>query len=583
MFGKKKEISEKFISNQDEEIKDDPSSPIKKDKAKNTSQNNAKNNFIFWGSDYKFKPEIEIYFTLKEYSNVIQNSKRAIAVDRNSSIKLLSFEICESFNKLPEYKDLEGLTVNLSKIDEEKNLPSEGKVIDFLKNGDIVYVNLDSDEIWINVNIKMTNMINKITNISMDIKIKNESSFGELRYKLLKEGIKHFLDNDNNNHFHYIISKYNITHSVHGKIDENKLKEFGNMKIRQLFKFKDKLNIYIEFYPLEFILFKRLKNISIPQKEKEKEKMIKRKSLWERFKSLQFREFLANKSFIKEKNYIFSYMKNIFSDKTFASYCYLYSLDRNNNFDIICDCFDDDSKDLSTLNINNINDNESIEIDNNLGRRNRSFFRKRKNLNSSLSNSTIILDEPKISLMITPPEEKEKKRWKGKEDDYIVYKNKNFSSKNIMLFKDEKKEEDDKIIIYKDLKPKQIFKKPAPDAKIKVGVSNRIDLCSDFDKYFDRGNFIEYICSIFKMNIKKGCLEKTFSPIFRNLKIKEKEINDKKNKKRKKIKKRKDKNVELLFSQVYPIKRLNFEIGIFSLFILVIFIFLSFLISYTYY
>lgn len=103
-----------------------------------------------------------------------------------------------------------------------------------------------------------------------------------------------------------------------------------------------------------------------------------------------------------------------------------------------------------------------------------------------------------------------------------------------MFFKDSKKEEDDKIIIYKDLKPKQIFKKQTPDAKIKVGVSHRIDLCSDFDKYFDRGNFIEYICSIFKMNIKKGCLEKTFSPIFRNLKIKEKEISDKKGKKRKK-------------------------------------------------
>lgn len=154
---------------------------------------------------------------------------------------------------------------------------------------------------------------------------------------------------------------------------------------------------------MEFILFRRLKNISIPQKEKEKEKMIKRKSLWERFKSLQFRELLANKSFIKEKNYIFSYMKDIFSDKTFASYCYLYSLDNKNNFDIIDDCFDDDSKDLSTLNINNINDNESIEVDNNIGGRNRSFFNKRKNLNISLSNSTIILDEPKISLMIAPP------------------------------------------------------------------------------------------------------------------------------------------------------------------------------------
>jgi hypothetical protein len=158
-----------------------------------------------------------------------------------------------------------------------------------------------------------------------------------------------------------------------------------------------------------------------------------------------------------------------------------------------------------------------------------------------------------------------------------------------MLLKDTKEEEEDnKIIIYKDLKPKQIFKKLSPisEFKIKAGVPYKIDLCSDFDKYFDRGKFIEFISSIFKMNIKKGCLEKANIPIFRNLKIKEKKIGDKNNKKRKKRKKRKerkDKDIGLFYVQVYPIKRLNFEIGIFSFFILVIFIFLSFLISYTFY
>ena len=86
--------------------------------------------------------------------------------------------------------------MNISKIDEEKNLPSEGKVVDFLKNGDIVYVNLDSNKIWNNINLKMTHKINKIMNIWMNIKIKNECSFRELRYKLLKEGIKNFLDKD---------------------------------------------------------------------------------------------------------------------------------------------------------------------------------------------------------------------------------------------------------------------------------------------------------------------------------------------------------------------------------------------------
>ena len=581
MFGKKKEISEKFIAKLDEEINDDPPNSPKKDRTKNISQDNARNNFIFCGSDNMFKPEIEIYFTLKEYSNLIQDSKRAIAVDRNSSIKFLSSEICKSFSKLPEYQDLEGLNVILSKIDEEKNLPSEAKVIDFLKNGDILYVNLDSNEIWTNINIKMTNMINKIVNVSMDIKIKNESSFRELRYKILKEGINHFLDKDSKNSFHYIISKFNITHSAHGKIDESKLKTIENMKIKQLFKFKDKLNIYIEFYPLEFILFKRLKTILISQKEKEK--VNKRKSPWERFKYLQFRELLTNKVYIKEKNYIFSYIKDIFSDKIFTSNCYIYSLDNNNTLDTTDDFFDDDKKDLSTLNLNNINDSESIEFDSDVRGRNRSFFSKIKTLGSNFSNSTIIVEEQKIGLIVVP--QKEKRRGRGKDDVYIVYKSKNYSSRNLAIFKDEKKEKDDEFIIYEDLKPRQIYKKSSPisDVKIKVGISHRNDLCSDFDKYFDKSKFIEFICSLFKMNIKKDCLEKTNIPIFRNLKIKEKEIGDKNNKKRKKRKKKKDKDIGLFSVQVYPLKRLNFEIGIFSIFILAIFIFLSFLLSYTYY
>ena len=583
MFGKKKEISEKYISKLDEEINDDPQNSPKKDRAKNISQGNARNSFIFCGSDNMFKPEIEIYFILKEYSNQVQDSKRAIAVDRNSSIKFLSSEICESFSKLPEYQDLEGLNVILSKIDEEKNLPSEAKVIDFLKNGDIVYVNLDSNEIWTSVNIKMTNMINKIVNVSMDIKIKNESSFRELRYKILKEGINYFLDKDNKNSFHYIISKFNITHSAHGKIDEIKLKTIENMKIKQLFKFKDKLNIYIEFNPLEFILFKRLKTISIPQKEK----VNKRKSPWEKFKNLQFRELLTNKMYIKEKNYIFSYIKDIFSDKIFTSNCYIYSLDNNNTLDTTDKFFDDDKKedkkDLSTLNINNSNDSESIEFDKDARGRNRSFFSKFKTLGSNFSNSTIIVEEQKIGLIVVPQNERGRGSWKN--DDYIVYKSKNYSSRNLAIFKDEKKEENDEIIIYKDLKPRQNFKKPSPifDAKIKVCMSHRNDLCSDFVKYFDKSKFIEFICSLFKMNIKKGCLEKTNIPIIRNLKIKEKEIGDKNNKKRKKRKKKKNKDIGIFSVQVYPIKRLNFEIGIFSFFILAIFIFLSFLLSYTYY
>ena len=52
---------------------------------------------------------------------------------------------------------MEGLTAkNLKKRDEDKPLSIEGTVGDVLRNGDIIYFDLVSNEIWIKVNIKMT-------------------------------------------------------------------------------------------------------------------------------------------------------------------------------------------------------------------------------------------------------------------------------------------------------------------------------------------------------------------------------------------------------------------------------------------
>ena len=98
-------------------------------------------------------------------------------------MELLSYKICETFGQFPEYQNLEGLTAtNLTKMDEEKkNLPLEGKVGDVLRNGDIIYLDLISNEIWIKTNITMSNVTNKNLklNISLDIKVKRESSFKE--------------------------------------------------------------------------------------------------------------------------------------------------------------------------------------------------------------------------------------------------------------------------------------------------------------------------------------------------------------------------------------------------------------------
>jgi hypothetical protein len=523
-------------------------------------------------------------------------------------------------------------------MDEEKNLPTEGKVGDYLRNGDIIYLDLVSNEVWIKVNICMKNIIYKKRrlNVTMDVKIKNDSFFRELRIKLLKYGIMCFLNKYRKENFHYIISKFTLSHSVHGDIDESKLKIFENMKIMQLFKFKDRMNLEIHFYPLECILFKKLKNIPKPKKEKSSRK----KSSWERFKILRFKEFLFSASYIKEKEYLFNFFKNLFMDKSFSSKCYLYSLHNDNITESRDDAYDikDDKKEneneLTNLNINNINnENENLEYENNSNKNNDSlsFLNKSKTFDSnSFKNNSIAFEENKFSLLIDfPNEDQEQEQDQDENED----QGNKYLSKNVMIYKEflgnniineeddenenendvyvhkfrkksfkkhrqsKKKffgtldfeiinkndllEEEEEVIVYKDLKPKKIFKKPTADVNMKLwGLSNKIDLCSDFDRLFDRNKFITAICGLFKIYIKKGSLERSIIPVVRGFKIEEKKMVAANNRKRKK---RKSINSTSLYGQMFPIKRLNMEIGIFSFFVFAILIFFSYLISYTYY
>ena len=223
-----------------------------------------------------------------------------------------------------------------------------------------------------------------------------------------------FLNKYRKENFHYIISKFTLSHSVHGDIDESRLKTFENMKIKQLFKFKDRMNLEIHFYPLELILFKRLKNIPKPKKEK----FGRKKSAWERFKALRFKDLLSSATFIKEKGYIFNFFKNLFMDKNFSSNCYIYSLNNDNitkERDDIYDKYEkkDSENDLPNLNINNVkNENENIDYENNSNKNNdsmiynNSFLNKSKTLDSHFfKNTTITLEENKFSLLIDSPNE----------------------------------------------------------------------------------------------------------------------------------------------------------------------------------
>ena len=638
MFGKKKEITQKFIEKNEE--KSDEIIETKKEKNKN-APGNSESNFIFYGSNNKFAKQLEIYATLKSNkdTNETLNPKNKklilVVVDSTSSMELLSYKIRESFGQFPEYQNLEGLTAtNLTKMDEEKKiLPTEGKVGDFLGNGDIIYLDLISNEIWIKVTITLSNVINKKSqlNVSMDIKVKNELTFRELRYKILKFGIMCFSDNFKKSdlQYHYIISEYSISTPTHGNIEDNKLRTIDDMKIKQLFTFKNNMKIGIKFYPLEFVLFQKLKAISISKKEKPP----KRKIL-EKFKFLKFRELLINKRYRREKEFIFNYIKNnLLQNEIILSKCYIYSFFDNTRSDIIDDNYEDnkkeEDKDGSFQNaINGLEDPDNIDFDlsgrrKSLGQFNNSLNKSSFNKNSKIlgeSSGSYLFEDSKCNLIVIPQKKE------NDENGINNFKNKNYQSSKILslienddidyndliksdnkdfyarkkkrknslldkvkpkvatsgvldfeiIDKDDLLEKDDDMLIYKDLRPKELIKKPKLYGKHNYKDS---DLCDDFGDYLQKINFINFICGLYLMNIQKGSLEKCTLPHLRGYKVTEKKImSNNKKKKKKKIK-----DSVSYYNHIFPLKRLNCELSIFSIFVFGILIFLSYLISNTYY
>ena len=626
MFGRKKEITQKFIEQTKEEveIKNDNDEP-KKEKIEDNLQSKDSDNFIFYGENNKFSKQLEIYATLKDPQEKIQKDKLVlILIDSTSSIEYLSMKICEKFSQFPEYQNLNGLrAINLTKLNDEKNLPNEGKVEDVLRNGDIIYLDLISNDIWIKVIINMFNVINKNSKliVSMDVKIRNELTFKHLRYKLLKSGIMCFLDkySKSENNFHYVVSELNLSTSVNGNIDENKLKTIDDMTIKQLFNFKSSIKLEIKFFPLEFILFQKLKILSVPKE------VLEKNPLWNKFKQLRFRELLNIKKYQKEKIYIFNYFKKLFENKESLPKCYIYSIDEDININK-----SEHSSRYASENIINNSDNKDLDESENLrlsqynNQFNKSIFNWSDIEKSSdiINTSSIIKETERMALFILPPKQERQdeiiidsnKTKRQRKNRKITSKNLNFnlsefeigiiSEENDEEFSGDTKEkrgknkrktsdfnykndlaskslknlsfeiidkeneiEDDNI--YANLKPK----------KLKMSLHHRKHLCEDFDKFFEKEKFLENITEIYLISIEKGVLEKCIIPNFRNLKIEEKKIKTM-NKKRKR---KKLVDFSILYKSVFSIGRLNIELGIFSIFVLGILIFFSYLLADTYY
>ena len=633
MFGHKKEITQKFIekANDERENPEEKDEP-KKEKIENRLDSKDSDNFIFYGENSKFSKQLEIYATLKDSQEKIQKDKLVLTViDSSASIEYLSMKICENFSQFPEYQNLEGLrAINLTKINDEKILPPEEKVENVLRNGDIIYLDLISNEIWIKVIFNMTSVINKNSKliVSMDVKIKNEITFRQLRYKLMKSGIICFLDkcNKSDNLFHYVISELNISTSVHGNIDDKKLRSIDEMTIKQLFNFKSSMKLEIKFFPLEFILFQKLKILSIP-------KALNKKSiLWEKFKQLRFRELLNNKKYQKEKKYIFDFFKNLFKTKDSLPKCYIYSLEE----DLNANTTENNIEKVSENIINNsetggLEESENIKMNQSNNIFNKSLFNWSEMGKSSLENiniSSIGDDLEKIALIILPPKQEEKneivpnpnpkkskqRRSKNRKSTDRNYKL-NFSDLEFGIISEENDEDasDDKTLkegnkrkisdynytdkntfksekklsfefldkdndmddnnIYINLKPKNSNKKGKKHSAIKR------NLCDDFEKFFEKEKFLDFLTGLYLIFIEKGVLEKSTIPEFRKLKIDVKKINSL-NKRRKK---KKLVDYSAIYESIFSVKRLNIELGVFSIFILIFLMIFSYLLSNTYY
>ena len=627
MFGRKKQITQKFIEKADGQEK------IIKDDTKRERMD-SDDNFIFYGSNKKFSKQLEIYATLKDPQEKIQKDKLVmIVIDSTLSIEYLSIKICESFSQYPEYHNLEGLrAINLTKINDEKNLPLEGKVENFLRNGDIIYLDLIANEIWIKVVINMTSVINKNFKliVGVDVKIKNEVTFKELRYKLIKSGIMCFLDkkNKSTNQFHYVVSDLKISTSVHGNLDENKLKSIDYMTVKQLFNFKSNIKLDIKFFPLEFILFQKLKILSIPKSDNNK----KANFYWLNFKELRFRELLNIKKYSKEKKYIFNFFKNLFKSNNtdILEKFYIYSLDE----DINKNTTDNSTERISLNIINNSESKDTEELENlKIERTNSALFNWTDiGRASSFYNLSVIKEEnQKMTLIILPPkrEEKEgpliksnlnekKRSKKRKVTDH--HSNFNFSGLEIGVIKEENEEEE--TVDFYPRKHKNVVRKISDldlnessfkfnnkynfeiidnkgfeqddenflnnliqsgnDKRInkdKKNLSDKKSLIDKFEKYFEKDKFLEFLSGLYLINIERGALERSTIPIFRNLKIDEKKIS-KMNKRRKK---KKYIDYSVIYQTIFSVKRLNIELGIFSVFVIIILIFFAYLLGDTFY
>ena len=455
MFGIKKNLIDNLIINENEESSDSF------EKSKEKSLNDTK--FIFYHEGQIFLRQLEIYAELN-----IENSPRIlILTNTTESTKELAKKISTGFEKYREYQELKNLRViklNDLEISNEKIIENE------INNGDVLYCDLDADEIWINTTIIMKSGIDSDYKFSSDIKFDSNLTFKKFKFSLIKVGIENWLNQRNRqcSDFHFVISNINFE-SNNGNINLNinNQSDIDDNTIKSIFGFKGKISITIRYQTLEGLIFQKLKIIN-PKNENSKK--------WKEFKTFNFNQFYYNDKFVREKHFILKKIKLFFQKSQRLSKLYIYYQNLNHLLDDDYDDIISTSQTEYTIIIIPFNNKTTKK------------FSKRISIDLSFNKSKNKIFKFQQNVLAINENDNEE----GKNDYNIILNKSNISYKNLR-----RKKKTSTII-------NQHY------------IINSI-LTQDFEANFSIDNFFDFIEDFYKIKIKKGELEKSYKPTFRNL------------------------------------------------------------------
>ena len=224
------------------------------DRDTNLSHSGDDSKFIYYAKAEQFISQLEIYVKPNNYPD----KKVLIIAKSELDFQELMSQIKESFKSSSEFKNVAGLTIeNLYKLQNERriSLPKNGCINEYLKSGDIIYCDINTDEFWIKTYFKITTY-NYRKVIKIEFKFNKKTKFKQIKLILLKAGIQFFWDELNknklNNSFNYYVKGI--------KFNNNKRKQsetgFELLSFNKKMKYLDnKIEILVN---LQFGIFEEL-------------------------------------------------------------------------------------------------------------------------------------------------------------------------------------------------------------------------------------------------------------------------------------------------------------------------------------